>query len=353
MFSSIQRYRQRVLGFACSTCPLFFSGRCEGSFNAKAYHLNDPSVFPCIDPTRRELGFADVYDRVTAIPVTSLQDRIKLPIYVPLVKSGLNLRACTHVPVFGISIQYILSVDGNLLFDSVDEIKRRCRLPANSKLVLIGVAKDKFLEALWRNSYNFDIWKRIARMGFEWSTSMSFSVWDVSPRADQIIRQERNFLTHDYFVNAGLPSIPFVYPFDDSDYRAFGRWMSQRPDINTVAVLGRYYKTDNQFAMFRQNMRLIQDYAKRHLRFLVVSVAKRSRFDAVTTEFEATIVNGKAFFSAVAGRFYDGEINEKDLRYTPDELAYRNFDPLIWKRHEISASNPPFRNIRPVATVQI
>lgn len=288
--------------------------------------MEHPSVFGCVDSLRREQAFSDVYDRAVPIPMSSHQERIQLPSFIPGVKSGLNLDMCNHMPLFAVSLGDILGVNGDLLVVSVDEIKQRCRLPQEARLVLICTAKDAQLYALWKVSYKERSWKHIAEMGFEWVTSLSFSVWDEHPRTDQIVSQDKNFLTHDYFANLGVPSIPFVYPFDDSDYQAFGEWIEARPDINKVAVLARFYSTDAHFAQFCRNMRKIQEYARRPLEFLVVSAAKRSKLISVMSEFNATIVNWKPFHEALAGNTCSANLEYKFDPASRDELAFINFE---------------------------
>ncbi|MDQ3816218.1 MAG: hypothetical protein M3362_00840 [Acidobacteriota bacterium] len=285
-----------------------------------------PSVFGCADPLRREQGFSDTYDRAEPIPRSSHQERIQLPSFIPGVKSGLNLEMCNHMPLWAISLGDIVGVNGDLLVESVDEIKRRCRLPQEARLALICTAKDAQLNALWKVSYKKNIWRRIAEMGFEWVTSLSFSVWDEYPRTDQILSQDKNFLTHDYFANLGLPSIPFVYPFDDWDYRAFGEWIEERPDIDKLAVLAQFYSTDAHFVQFRRNMRKIQEHARRSIKFLVVSAAKRSKVASVMSEFDATIVNWKPFHKALAGNVCDDSLEYEFDPAPREELAFISFE---------------------------
>jgi hypothetical protein len=326
MFSPANHVYQPVLPFACAECPFYFTRRCGGPYGRKTYLMEHPSVFGCTDPLRRDEGFSDTYDRAEPIPRSSHQERIQLPSFIPGVKSGLELDLCNHMPLWAVSLGDIIGVNGDLLVESVDEIKRRCHLPQEAKLVLICTAKDAQLHALWKVSYKKESWKRLAEMGFEWVTSLSFSVWDEHPRTDQIISQDKNFLTHDYFANLCIPCIPFVYPFDDWDYRAFGEWMEERPDIDKLAVLARFYSTDAHFAQFRRNMRKIQEYARRPIKFLVVSAAKRSKVVSVMREFDATIVNWKPFHEALAGNICDDNLEYKFDPAAREELAFISFE---------------------------
>ena len=130
---------------------------------------------------------------------------------------------------------------------------------------------------------------------------MTYSVFDEQPRTDQIYNQDRNFVTHDYFVNLGTPSIPFFYPYNDEDYREAFAWLQERPDINKIAILAQFYRTEKQFAQLLQNMRILQEGAGRPIEFLVVGVGTYRKIASIISEFAATIVSAKPFHKAISG----------------------------------------------------
>jgi hypothetical protein len=231
--------------------------------------------------------------------------------------------------LFAVALESIVRKTGTLRFRSIDELKSHLRLRQDTRIALIGTAKDRKIERLWTMSDRSNVWKRIADFGFDFVTSLTFSVYDENPRADQIYNQDRNFLTHDMFANLGAPSIPFLYPYNDEDYADAFSWLRARPDIYRVAVLAQFYKTNRQFEQFLQNMRLIQDGVGHVLEFLVVGVARRDRIASILREFDATIVSWKPFDCALnGGRRIQGEhlLEEKDETRTMSrpELAAHN-----------------------------
>jgi hypothetical protein len=318
---------QPALPTECGGCFLGFINRCKGPEDKEAYFKDDESVHSCVVPLRRDSAFSDTYDQ-TPIPYTSsYQRQIKLPLFIPEVKTGLNLENCKEIEFFAVSLGDITGTKGNILFKSVDEIRERYRLPENCKVILIGTAKDEILQTLWANSDKLQIWKHIANMGFNFITSFSFSVWDDDPRTDQIINQDRNFLTHDYFAHFRVPSIPFVFPFNEDDYEAFGKWIAERQDINIVAVYATSYSKIKNFSQLLKNIRKIQTYAKRKLKFLVIGAGTKEKITRLISEFDVCVVLSKPFQSAKSG-----EICTDDLKYkkyeelSRDELASINFE---------------------------
>jgi hypothetical protein len=263
--------------------------------------MQGPSLVSCIDTERRGLFFDGLHGRLRPIPRSSFQDRITLPPFIPGVKGGLQLSGVGINTLFAVSYKEVLGRGGDLTISSLDELKRKMGLPDDARVALIGTAKDDQLEALWHTARPMRVWERIASMGFEFVTSSTFSVWDEAPRFDQIRNQERNLLKHDILVNLGVSSIPFLFPFDDSDYRAAFEWLNERPDIIKIAVLAQYYRRRHHFVQLLRNMHKLQAGVSRRLEFLVVGAARLGKIAAVMSEFDATIVTWKPFQAATAG----------------------------------------------------
>jgi hypothetical protein len=319
-----------TLPFECDGCLLKFINRCKGPEDREAYFKNDGSVHSCIIPERREKAFSDTYDRTPLPYITSYQRLIKLPSFIPEVKTGLNLESCKEIEVFAVSLGNIVGTKGNILIKSVTEIRKRYKLSKDCKVILIGTAKDEKLQKLWANSDRLKIWEHIANIGFDFITGFSFSVWDEDPRTDQIINQDRNFLTHDYFANLSVPTIPFVFPYNDDDYESFGKWMAERQDINIVAIFASSYRKEKSFSQLLENMRKMQIYAKRKLKFLVIGASTKEKIRRLMSEFDVCIVASKPFQAAKAGEICTDDLKyEKYEKLTWDELAQFNFNKVL------------------------
>jgi hypothetical protein len=291
--------------------------------------MQGSSLVSCIDIERRGLFFDELHGRLHPIPRSSFQDKITLPPFIPGVKGGLQLSGVGANTLFAVSYKEVLGQSGDLVVSTLDELKRRMGLPDDARVALIGTAKDYQLEALWHIARPHGVWERIAAMGFEFVTSCTFSVWDESPRFDQIRNQERNLLTHDILANMGVPSIPFLFPFDESDYRAAFEWLNERPDIHKIAILAHYYRRRHHFVQLLRNMCKLQEGAGRSLEFLVVGAATLGKIAAVLSEFDATILVWKPFQAATAGlRTTENLHHPKDevLRFgmSREELAVYN-----------------------------
>lgn len=351
MFDPTTQRVRPPLPFACGSCIYNAIGRCRGPANYDTYTLRGSSLVTCDNIERRQRLLDDLYRGLTKIPTSSHQSDVTLPAFIPGVRDGMpDFPAFRSNSLFAVSLESLVKKTGTLRFRSIDELKSQLRLRQDARIALIGTAKDRKIERLWTMSDRSNVWERIAGFGFDFVTSLTFSVYDENPRADQIYNQDRNFLTHDMFANLGAPSIPFVYPYNDEDYADASSWLKARPDIYRLAVLAQFYKTNRQFEQFLENMRLIQDGVGHLLEFLVVGVARRDRIASILKEFNATIVSWKPFDCALnGGRRIQGEhlLEEKDESRTMSrpELAAHNVTQVTATCEELKRLSRP--NIHP------
>jgi hypothetical protein len=316
------------LGFNCPFCPLKSLGLCEGTFDLKSYSMEHPSLIGCLNIERLEKHFADVFDIPEPIPKSYNQHKIELPSTVfGLTDGRLDLTQFEDFPQFAVSMNVFIKENGDLSFRDMNHLKTSLKLPLNSKVALIGTSSELKQQAIWKASKKLNIWKRIAEFDFAWVTSTSFSVWDINPRSDQIINQRRNYFVSDILANFGVPTIPFVYPFDDCDYKNFRSWINLRPDINKLAVLAQYYNTDEQFEQLVKNMHRIQESAGRSIQFLIVGAAKKTKIIRALSSFgNCSFVSTNPYAQAVAGNRYDNDFNRiKRLDLTKPEVWFSNY----------------------------
>src|SRR5216684_5542507 len=195
MFDPDNQKLRPPLPFACPSCIHCALGRCSGPINYETYTMRESSLVTCIDIERRQEFFDDLYSRVTPVPPRSFHDEINLPAFVPGINEGLaNELVLAPNTLVAISLQTLLGKNGTIRFKSSDDLRKSLRLPGSARLALICTGKDRRLERFWTKSDRGDMWKRIALFGFEFVTSLTLSVYDETPRADQIYNQDRNLL---------------------------------------------------------------------------------------------------------------------------------------------------------------
>jgi len=196
-------------------------------------------------------------------------------------------------------------------------------------LGLIGTAIDHTIEQLWQTAKEQDAWRKIAVLGFEFSTSLTYSVWEKHPRFDQIINQEKNFATHDILLGYGLTSIPFLFFHDDRDYEEIVSWLQARQDVTKVAVLSQFQHSKRSFEQLLRGMHSLEHDLSRQIHFLVVGAASAARIGKILNDFaKVTIVTHQPIFKAIYGRRTVNNLRhlKADIHITKEQLAVNNVE---------------------------
>lgn len=325
--------------FNCSKCPMKKEELCEGTSDLKTYSMEGEHLVGCLDLERLEKYFFDAFDVFEPIPESFNQENLTLPSTILGMKDGrLDLTEFDSIPLFAVPLSEFAKSSGDLAYRDMPHLKQVLQLPNDAKVALIGTSLEKKQQAIWKISNTLNIWERIAEFGFEFVTSMTFPVWDLNPRSDQIINQLRNYLTSDILANLGVPTIPFVFLFDDFDYQNFSKWIKNRPSINKLAVLARYYKTDFQFEQLIRNMKKIQTYADREIEFLIVGITKPSKIQMALQNFNnSRFLSSRLYCEAmVKGKLFDENlISTQRLDIPKADLVFMNFQVFTHIAEEI------------------
>lgn len=298
---------QLGLGLAhtvCGSCRYHSEQRCHGP-SSGSYLESGAHVVGCLDAARQREMSADLYRRF--VPQSeSNQDGLDLPVFTPSISNGLPaLQDTVEHGEYAVYLSSLLTENGKRLrFDDPLELRKHLGLSATAKLGLVGVVADWRLEAMWHQSDIIDVWHKIARLNFHWTTSLSFSAWESMPRWDQMYNIDRGLVSHDLLAAHGVPTIPFML-FDctreDREYSL--DWLERRPDVQTVAVLTQCRRRHHEFLSILNEMDALSEGLGRPLRFLVVGASSPGRVRRLMERFpSASLVNETLFHKALNGQ---------------------------------------------------
>lgn len=225
----------------------------------------------------------------------------KLPVFIPqIATSGLN--STPHYPsgmnTFAISLTTLFSPHGKLCWTDKTALRNALCLPLDARLLVVGTGDDRLLEKIWNRMIDDDVWRKMAALDLAASTGFSFSVWDVQPRMDQIINQERNFLTCRYLSAHGIPTIPIVFWYDKYDFQNLAQWLRQRC-ITTVAVLNQFIREYERFEQLCEEMKWLQEEVESTLHYVVIGVGRPRRISRLLSDFSCSIITKQPFAVAV------------------------------------------------------
>jgi len=332
---------------ACPVCPYGVSERCEGESTATAesFTMHDSSVIGCVDPARQRTYFADLRSRAGFVRPRSRHSEISLPAFIPQVCTGLG-RTLTSKgdPLFCVSLSTILDDEGRVKYNSGATLRRTLKLPVNSRLALIGTARDSTIERFWTDSKSGRAWKKIADLGFEFSTSFTYSVWDRHPRFDQIFNQERNFASYNILLEQGVISIPFLFFYNERDYREILVWLNSHRDVRKIAILTQFQKAEANFSRVIKDMHRLEADVSRQIHFLVIGPSSASRIKKLLENFSSvTIVTSQPIVKATRNERTLSNLRHvrADIRIPKVDLAasnlnmYRRFFSVMRKANRV------------------
>ncbi len=280
----------RIRSLACPVCPYGVTGRCEG-LDAAGSNLQAPGAIGCREPARQARYYADLHDGeleqapVSDLPIPPLPAFI--PILVRVLPSSVRLDQSL---LYGVALTTVLRRTGDVRYATPSQMRRQLGLGEEGRLCLIGTAKDARLENAWAGSERNDLWRRLAGLSFELTTTTTFSVWDRQARFDQIYNQERNLHSYHRFAGYGLPVAPFLFFPEDTDLEAAVAWLEAHPAVDLVGVLAQFYRSSEDFGRLLGGMRLLRDAAPRPLRFLVTGCATAPKLERLFAEFPGVTV---------------------------------------------------------------
>lgn len=313
---------------ACGECA-FWQVRCfERPGLGGGTEWGDRAI-GCFDPQLQRAYLADLAGTPSSPatrPLASLQPE-SLPPFLPVATEG--LRGWPAFPgdlLFGVSLSVLLEPEGYLHFPSPEALRHGLRLPPEARVALLGTAPDRVLERFWAISERSDVWRRIGRLGLEFSTGMTFSVWEGFPRFDQLFNQERNLYTYARLAGEGVPAVPFLFWADAHDRRHALSWIGEHGEVQVVGALAQF-RQRAAFAGFLSELRRFEGDLGRPLHFLLVGAATAWKLKLAFSRLRSvTVATTQPIMKAIRG-----------FETQPD-LTHRT-GPWPTSREELAASN--------------
>jgi len=233
----------------------------------------------------------------------------------------------------GVSLDDLLRQDGRIGYSSGKELRADFRLPPDGRICLVASVRDDRLEELWHRMDTDMIWRQIRRLGFEFATGLSCSVFEQQSRNGQLFNQERNLLSCDLLARAGVPVVPIFCDVIEEDLSFAIQWLAKRPALRVVAGLAQSWRSDAEFRRFLRRMQYLKDQVSRPLHFVIIGCSSASRLpELFGTLGDVTVTTANFVQKAVHGESWDSRC----LDFVPapreiprGELLRRNIDGLL------------------------
>jgi hypothetical protein len=292
----------------CAECPKRVQKRCSGPQTVDSQIRNQGKLLSCFDMAKTTALEENLdWHRPSNRPSFCIIQG--LPASIPVLCEGMppELLLNSH-DLYGIALDDLVRDNGSLRYSTGSELREAFRLPRDGRLCLFGSARDIRLEELWARSVRDLVWKRIRKLGFEFVTGATFSVFEQQSRRGQLVNQDRNLLSAELLACEDLPVIPIFCEVIEEDLDFAVHWLGERPSIEVVAGLAQGWKTDNEFSRFLWRMKFLKNHVRRPLHFLIIGC---SSADRIWTLFQGlgdvTIANTNLALSGVNGTGWDSK----------------------------------------------
>jgi hypothetical protein len=193
----------------CTHCPAF-RRECEGCTQPCGYHECSSQCASCpVRCSRRENldeWLAGIGGLALDVPLQH-QPQFRLAGYFPQLLNGLEVPSALYsAGDVAVGIAKVLTPRGRVSRRALPwrfgpyNFRTQWQVSEINRLVCIGNDQDAHLERLWAAQLGAadpadDIWLRIRVLGFDFSTSLNFSIYLDQPRMEHLINIKRTWLT--------------------------------------------------------------------------------------------------------------------------------------------------------------
>ena len=240
-------------------------------------------------------------------------------------------------------------------FDSGDALRQAFGIAKQTRIVLLSIADDPYLEDFWLHFDVANIPQTIAKLKVDFVTAPNFSMFLNVPRTDNVVNRNRSLLSAEALSKAGCSVVPYISALTPFDWDFWDGFFRERPGLSVCVK--EFQKGDahaERGAQWITSFRRLEDSVGRTLHLL--AVAGRRHITALRQLGSYTVVDSGPFMKTVNRRalvvdrgrlrwrpFYCGREGLSDLfrwnlqRYT--ELVNRK--RLLARPIQSAAAQPP------------
>lgn len=309
-----------IISPSCYLCPFFDS--CGGIQPEQSllncFDLCDWDCSTCDNVCPKKSDFLERMREIGGIRFDNLppleQERVSLPSYIPLIHHG-NKR-CQPLDCSMVALQtYRLfrEVDRTsyqLIVSTKDELCQVFQIHPDAKIILVGTARDRFLERYWAYHCRDRAAEQIMKLGINLAIGPNFSHFLDVPRTDNLFNRKRQLICLDDMQRAGMSPIPHLSAAAPGDWSFWLSYLRQNPKVRIVAA---EFQTGNKNRT--QGMKVItqltwlQEALGRSLHVITIGAAKF--VEHIAAHFtHYTLIDSRPFMNAVNRRIFDSRLKD-------------------------------------------
>ena len=179
------------------------------------------------------------------------------------------------------------------------DLRAHLGLHPATRIILMGVARDKTLERYWQRRLARGIARQIARLGIEFVTCPNFSYFPDAPKFATLWNRHRMICVMEELVEAGVRVVPHVNAIDRHDWEYWERLLIANPEMTVITKeFGTGLRDPDHLAAALNGIRGLEQRVGRRLH-LIADAGARLAAALTVAEISATIVDSTPFIKAV------------------------------------------------------
>ena len=219
-----------------------------------------------------------------------------LPAYVPVIEGRgsayVDAGVLDHVAV---TLADVFS-ECRLVPVSAAGIRAKLRLPASTRITLLGVGRDRLIERMWGEQSR--VFEAIAALEFDLVTAFNYSIWYDQPRMEHLVNLKRSLLTFERLQSLGVPVVPHVYWYNRVDLRRWADWLCANP-VPAIALNLQTGRSQSVWKRLLDGLQWIGERFPKDLQYLVIGPSTYERMSSVLFHLRrVTFCNKDAYVMA-------------------------------------------------------
>lgn len=253
-----------------------------------------------------------------------VQDRINLPLYVPLIHHAYSRREPLVFPAVALDTHQVLKLKGSRLQAVVEDaaaLRGAFGLASGTTVLLRGVGTDRCLERYWEYRRHDAAPAQLARLGLSLAVGPNFSHFLNVPGTERMSNRKRQLLCLEEMMRAGLNPVPHLNAVQPGDWQFWRECLTKNATIRVVAV---EFETGNKSpAEGRKVIDHLSDLQHTLGRGLHPLVIGGTQFvECVATRFDAaTFIDSTPFVKALHRQGFDPSAGNSPWRGCPTAVG--------------------------------
>lgn len=161
-----------------------------------------------------------------------------LPRYIPTIQHGSERSEDLSVPWAAVPMSRFVRFQDGQYGPSVatpGELRRLFRLSPTTRVLLLGVGKDRAIERYWGWRGMHDTPRSLSALDFSAAVVPNYSFFLEDPRPQHLFNRKRSLICADEFSRAGLPAVPCLQAVAPSDWTYWQGFLEAHEEVSVVA----------------------------------------------------------------------------------------------------------------------